>query len=223
MKAIDRLYEFIQYKESNVSSFSKTIDVSNGYLSKQKKAGANLGSHIIEKIVINFPELNLYWLISGEGDMINKKARIETHSPEAINILQKEINLPLVNIAAVAGFGSQSFSIRNKDVKALYVIPKFKHKKIDFMIEIEGSSMYPKYNSGDVVACTIINESSFIQWNKTYVIATKEQGIIIKRIKKGSSSNSLMMVSDNNNFDPFEIQKNEIEGIALVVGLIRIE
>jgi phage repressor protein C with HTH and peptisase S24 domain len=83
--------------------------------------------------------------------------------------------------------------------------------------------MYPNYSSGDVVACTIIKESSFIQWNKTYVIATKEQGIIIKRLKKSDSEDYLLMISDNKSYEPFEVNKKDITGIALVVGVIRLE
>jgi phage repressor protein C with HTH and peptisase S24 domain len=91
------------------------------------------------------------------------------------------------------------------------------------MIEVEGSTMYSKYNSGDIVACTIIKESNFIQWNKTHVVATQEQGIIIKRIKKGITNDCLCMVSDNLSYDPFDVPKEEITGIALVVGVIRLE
>ena len=131
--------------------------------------------------------------------------------------------IPFVSVTAIGGFGNNNFAIRSEDIKEYYVIPKFKHKKIDFMIEVEGSSMYPNYSSGDVVACTIIKESSFIQWNKTYVIATKEQGIIIKRLKKSDSEDYLLMISDNKSYEPFEVNKKDITGIALVVGVIRLE
>ena len=131
-------------------------------------------------------------------------------------------SIPLVEGTAIGGFWNSKFSIEERDVKVYYIIPKFQHKKVDFMIEVEGSSMYPKYNSGDVVACKIINEKSFIQWNKTHVIATKDQGIIIKRIKEGENG-SLVMVSDNKDYDSFRVSMEEIEGIALVVGVIRLE
>lgn len=136
--------------------------------------------------------------------------------------LNSNEGIPLVDVTAIGGFGNSKFSISERDVKDYYVIPKFKHKKVDFMIEVEGSSMYPKYNSGDVVACRIIDEESFIQWNKTHVVATKGQGIIIKRIKKGING-SLLMVSDNKDYDPFPVPTEEIDGIALVVGVIRLE
>ena len=83
--------------------------------------------------------------------------------------------------------------------------------------------MYPKYNSGDVIACTIIKNSNFIQWNKTHLIATKEQGLIVKRLKKSEREGYLTAISDNKNYPPFDIPTDEIMGIALVVGVIRLE
>jgi phage repressor protein C with HTH and peptisase S24 domain len=131
--------------------------------------------------------------------------------------------IPLVSVAAVGGFGNANFSIKQSDIKDYYIIPKFKERHIDFMIEISGSSMQPKYNSGDVVACTLIKESQFIQWNKAHVIATSEQGILVKRLRKGITQDCLLAVSDNKDYDPFEIPVNEITGLAIVVGVVRLE
>jgi phage repressor protein C with HTH and peptisase S24 domain len=131
--------------------------------------------------------------------------------------------IPFVSVNAIGGFGNSEFSIAEQDVKDYYVIPKFKDRKIDFMIEVCGSSMYPKYNSGDVVACRAINESSFIQWNKVHIIATEDQGILIKRLKKSKSEDCLLAVSDNKDYEPFDIPLKEITGIAIVVGVIRLE
>ena len=83
--------------------------------------------------------------------------------------------------------------------------------------------MSPKYNSGDIVVCAIIRGSKFIQWNKAHVIATKEQGVLIKRIRKSTDDNTILAISDNESYEPFEIPKNEIIGIAIIVGVIRLE
>lgn len=131
--------------------------------------------------------------------------------------------IPFVGEAAVAGFGSADFAIKECDVKDYYVIPKFKDSNIDFMIEIHGESMYPTFKSGDVVACTIIRESTFIQWNRVYLVATAEQGILIKRLKKGITGTTIMLVSDNPDYDPFEVELTSVKGIALVQGLVRLE
>lgn len=171
---------------------------------------------VLEAILSSFVDISSDWLLTGKGEML------KSDTIKAVPNSNSNDGIPLVEVTAIGGFGNAKFAIEERDVKDYYVIPKFKHKRVDFMIEVEGSSMYPKYNSGDVVACRIIDEQSFIQWNKTHVIATKGQGIIIKRIKKGVNG-SLLMVSDNKDYDPFPVPTEEIDGIALVVGVIRLE
>lgn len=171
---------------------------------------------VLKAILSSFVDISSDWLLTGKEPILKDDIIKVTQVTDAVK------GIPLVNVTAIGGFGNAKFAIEDRDVKDYYVIPKFKHKKVDFMIEVEGSSMYPKYNSGDVVACRIIDEQSFIQWNKTHVIATKGQGIIIKRIKKGVNG-SLLMVSDNKDYDPFPVPTEEIDGIALVVGVIRLE
>lgn len=207
-----RLKELRLYLKETKISFSKVMNLDNSQYGKIEKGVLLPTLTQIMELCSNYPSINTEWILTGRAPMLK----------EDITAIKATSGLPLVSIKAIGGFGNDHFSIADRDVKDYYVIPKFKHKEIDFMIEVEGSSMYPKYNSGDIVACRIIKERNFIQWNKTHVIATRNQGIIIKRIKKGKKS-SLCMVSDNPNYDPFEVPEEEITGIALVVGVIRLE
>ena len=210
----DRILQFIEYKGISKNKFYNETGISNGIL--DKKSGLSMDT--IEKFYSTYPEINPEWLLTGKGEMLKSgSTNTETSKEESVK------GIPLVNATAIGGYGNNVFSFEERDVKDYYVIPKFKHKQVDFMIEVEGSSMYPKYNSGDVVACRIIKERNFIQWNKTHVIATREQGIIIKRIKPSDAPNSLLMVSDNESYDPFNVPEEEIEGLAIVVGVIRLE
>ena len=107
-------------------------------------------------------------------------------SLNSIPVVDQTQMIPLVSKFAVTEFGNSDFAIHQSDVKDYYVIPKFKGRRIDFMLEVSGSSMYPRYSSGDIVACTVLRESKFIQWNKVHLIGTREQGILVKKIKKRS-------------------------------------
>ena len=210
----DRILQFIDYKGISKNKFYNETGISNGIL--DKKSGLSMDT--IEKFYSTYPEINPEWLLTGKGEMLKSgNTNTEASKEESVK------GIPLVNATAIGGYGNNVFSFEERDVKDYYVIPKFKYKQVDFMIEVEGSSMYPKYNSGDVVACRIIKERNFIQWNKTHVIATREQGIIIKRIKPSDAPNSLLMVSDNESYDPFNVPEEEIEGLAIVVGVIRLE
>ena len=82
--------------------------------------------------------------------------------------------------------------------------------------------MYSKYNSGDIVACKHLPLDTFFQWNKVYVLDT-EQGVLIKRICKAQSEDSVTIVSDNKSYDYFEFHKSHIRPIDIVMGVIRLE
>lgn len=211
MGATERIVQFIEYKGITKYKFCKDLGFSNKFLDNS----SNMGTDKAGKILHYYPEINPEWLLTGKGEMLKVDNVAVALVPEK--------GIPLVNATAIGGYGNNVFAFEERDVKEYYVIPKFRHKKVDFMIEVEGSSMYPKYNSGDVVACRIIKERNFIQWNKTHVVATRDQGIIIKRIKPSEESNCLLMVSDNSSYDPFLVPEEEIEGLAIVVGVVRLE
>lgn len=165
-------------------------------------------------------KISLDWLIGGDGEML-KAERIHSDPDFKFSSFKSSTKpVPLVNSIAVTGFGSADFSISENDILNYYVIPDFGN--IDFMIRNFGDSMFPEFRGGDIIACRIIHESSFIQWNKCHVLSTKCQGILVKRILKSERENCLLAVSDNTTFQPFDIPLEEITGIALVIGIIRI-
>ena len=130
--------------------------------------------------------------------------------------------VPLIPIDAMAGYGQGDTTVMAYETSR-YVIPEFEELHVDFMIAVKGSSMYPKYNSGDIVGCKKLDlKDIFFQWNKVYVLDTT-QGAIIKRIKKGSDKNHILLVSDNPAYDPFELHLNKIRAVSLVIGVIRLE
>lgn len=214
----EKILQYIEYKGISKNKFYEETGLSNGFLD----SGSSFSLKNLRLILDKYRDINIDWLIFDKGQMCLSNDLEST--PNSVHLIEDRKNtIPLVLTKAIGGFGSETFSISEQDVKDYYIIPKFMHKKIDFMIEVEGSSMYPKYSSGDIVACRIIDEKRFIQWNKAHVVATKDQGIIIKRLKKGSSDESFLLVSDNPSYDPFEITHDDITGVALVIGVIRLE
>ena len=62
----------------------------------------------------------------------------------------------------------------------------------------------------------------FFQWNKVYVLDTV-QGALIKRVKAGHDKEHILIVSDNDRYEPFELHMSQIRSVALVIGVIRLE
>ena len=105
-----------------------------------------------------------------------------------------------------------------------YSIPELNHKRAEYLIRVSGSSMYPKYSNGDLLACKKIRDIMFFQWGKVYVIDSS-QGPLIKRVfEDKADSNNIICVSDNKeNYPPFTLPKSDIRSLSMVVGVIRIE
>lgn len=149
-----------------------------------------------------------------------KEQREDLSRYDAVGYLSG-VGIKLYDIEASGGFGTFESMISEDKVIGEYVIPAF--SSADWLMYVKGSSMYPKYSSGDIIACKQLKESKFLQWNKVYVLATKEQGLLVKRLMPSELENSLRVVSDNKDYPAFDIPKNEILGIALVLGVIRLE
>lgn len=63
----DRLLIFIESIGSNPRQFSKSLGRSDSYV---RTIGKSIGSDVIGNILLLHPNLNVNWLITGDGDML---------------------------------------------------------------------------------------------------------------------------------------------------------
>jgi len=70
MKPIERIQIFMHFKKISPHAFEQKIDLSNGYFSKQLKHLGSVGSDILIKIYLAYPELDILWILTGEGQML---------------------------------------------------------------------------------------------------------------------------------------------------------
>ncbi|MEN1783997.1 MAG: hypothetical protein AAGF77_02565 [Bacteroidota bacterium] len=71
LKTIDRIMQFIEHSGLSARKFDMSIGAGNGYTLRMKKNNASVGSDVIETIIRTYPQLNLVWLMTGEGEMLN--------------------------------------------------------------------------------------------------------------------------------------------------------
>lgn len=132
--------------------------------------------------------------------------------------------LPLIPIDALAGFPGNDNEMVTEDDCEKYDVPELASKGAKFLIRVSGSSMYPKYSNGDLLACKKLQAASFIQWGKVYVLDT-EQGALVKRLYEDKADTDCIICHSDNTerYPDFRIPKNEIRSISIVLGVIRVE
>lgn len=222
----ERVLQIPENKGISKEKFFEEIGVTYGNFKGKAKEKA-LSSETLATIVSKYEDIDSEWLLTGKGSMTKEHEKAFQEQPirgvevrAGLDVIGSDAR-PLIPIEAMAGFGTTETTITQGDIKAWYVVPDF--NGFDFMIKVKGSSMYPKYSSGDVVACKKLPLADlFFQWNKVYVLDTV-QGPLIKRIKRGRDDKHVLIVSENTNYEPFELPLKAINSVAIVIGVIRLE
>jgi transcriptional regulator with XRE-family HTH domain len=76
--------------------------------------------------------------------------------------------------------------------------------------EIIGDSMLPTA-SGSIIVGEKIENTSDIKNSEAYIVVSRNEGIVYKRIEKdGRSKNKLTLVSDNPQFQPYQVNAEDV-------------
>jgi len=204
-----RILQYLDYKQITRYKFYQNTGITRGILDQNN----GISEENIARFIAYYKDVSYEWLLTGEGNMLKIEDTLQAHRVETGGI-------PLIPINAMAGIAKGEVSVLDYECEH-YIVPIF--KEAEFLIPVKGSSMIPKYNSGDIIACKWVPiVDIFFQWNKVYVLDTN-QGALIKRIHPGKDDQHIQLVSDNDKYPPFQIALSSINAIAIVIGVIRLE
>lgn len=86
----DRLIEFIDYLNISRLAFEQSIEKSNGWASKP---GNTLRDDVRAKLTEVYPQLNINWLLTGEGTMLKNGSQVVQHNQNGDNINGKTVKV----------------------------------------------------------------------------------------------------------------------------------
>ena len=84
MKPIERIEIFMHFKKISPHAFEQKIDLSNGYFSKQLKHLGSVGSDILIRIHETYTDLDILWVLTGEGQMLKEEMLHNEHIDNSI-------------------------------------------------------------------------------------------------------------------------------------------
>ena len=178
--------------------YQRILDIQNG---KVKNISAEVASRIIDA----YPQFNIEWLLTGEGEMLKNAVEVAT-SGHRIRYW--------VDVDATAGGVTQFDDMMSSQYIDL-AIPEF--RDCTDAVNLYGDSMFPLYKSGSIIILKEWKES-FIDFGNVYLIITKNGNRMVKYLRKGSDVAHVLCVSENKEFDPFEIEIGDILRLYLVKG-----
>ncbi len=216
-KIKDRLLKFIKLKSISVNQFHKNIGVGNGYLSKV----TSIGSDIIESIVENYPEINVEWLITGDGSILKKEPQTDMEVKEPYETYGNRKGIPVIPQSAQAGFNTFDISVYSKNIDQYLNVPVI-HEKADFAIKIEGDSMSPRYTAGTYIICKNITGITEVRWERVYLILVNHAPML-KRIYPSQNGDTIILRSDNPLYRDIEVLRSDINSIAQILATIYLE
>ena len=83
----DRLLEFVAYTKLSKRKFQERIGVSNSYI---QNISEGIGADVLNRITIQFPELNNVWLLTGEGSMLKTDQELSSSSESETITVSRE-------------------------------------------------------------------------------------------------------------------------------------
>ncbi|HSI71098.1 MAG TPA: LexA family transcriptional regulator [Gillisia sp.] len=128
--------------------------------------------------------------------------------------------LPLINAKAHAGFLKGAHEEEVMDDFEYYRIPGYNPTKDSVLIEIEGKSMQPTINEGDVLICQNQKNLDYVIDGSVAIIVTDDE-FLLTRLFKHEDHKYFKMLGDNTDEEnKKEIKKSKILKLLLVLGKV---
>nr|DAF12377.1 MAG TPA: repressor [Caudoviricetes sp.] len=235
----DRLEYYIAHKGLSVRKFEILIGASNGYVSNIK---LNITPAKQKQIQSAFPDLNMSWLLTGEGEMLRQASsqnitgnnNIVGNSNTGNNTIiadtqaQKGTNnhsKPIVPKYLTSQPNTDVYKILNTDghtmqLDSMTAIPPYNN--FDFYYMVRQDAMKPLYKEGDVLALAHTERGSDIIQGASMIIDTNDFGFLLRRIYDRGDYYECRIINENSSFETQNIAKTRVIRLYRIVYSIRL-
>ena len=212
----ERILAFIEKMGLTKAQFEKNAGLSNGFVDK---SGDNSRRSSLDKISTAYPQLNMAWLLTGEGEMLNGTApQLSLASAQPIKSYTRGV--PYYNVDFLGGF---DLIFNDSTIIPEYLIDFRDFNRATCWCNITGHSMEPEINHGDIIALREISDFSFIPYGEIYAIVTTSGMRTIKRIGPSSDPNCYALIPTNKSpeYGVQEIPRTSIMRLFEVLGCMK--
>lgn len=236
----NRVLTFIDYLKIPVSTFEKNCGLGNGCV---KSLGYNSRKDTIDKIISRYPELNMVWLRTGIGNMLNTptpsisatnngtingdmNTGINNASPSS-SVESHETHeddlIPVIPMEAYDNPGVDVYEYVNDPNTYTHLLPAIRQlPEYEMYYTVQGDEMAPYFLTGDKLAINPykIGDERKLIGGRVYVVDTNTNGMMLRMLyinKEGG----FKAVAHNPRYDDVYIDDADVIRIYRVLGLLR--
>lgn len=236
----DRLQKVVRDKGfHSVRSFEMYVGLPNGFVGKAKQITEERRSQIQK----SFPDLNMGWLLTGEGSMLREQPQVQYHSvqnntnsPHATmyanhgdvhttiqDIPTTKDAAPLVPIELTRKENTDIYNemMRKNELTSEHITKVNVFSEIDFYFMVCDDAMSPNFVRGDYIALRHLEPGKFIINGYPYVLDTKTHGMFLRILKERPDHYECSVVSQSERYEAFDVPKEDVYMVYNVKGLVR--
>lgn len=225
----DRLKEFIAYCGISVRQFQIAAGLSNSFVASIDQSIAPKSQ---VKIISAFPDLNMGWLLTGEGTMLKGQQPQQYNSPNAVihntygskipNVITEKKTAPLVPISLAKRENVDLYKVmREPNLQAEHITRVNSFAELDFYYSVSDDSMRPDFKCGDILALRAIDEGSYIINGNIYVLDTISYGLILRVIKQRGDIYECSTLQNTDRYEAFNVPITDVFRVYNIKGLLR--
>ena len=202
--------------------FYSKIGVSRGTL----ESSTGITEDVMAKFIATYSEINISWLITGEGTMLKNDAPPSEATVQPIyqpRSPEKKVDNQIINLydfEATAGLRSL---LDNRHANIIDTIKIPNMPKCDGAIHIVGDSMYPRLKPGDIIFYKKLPiDLQSILYGEMYLLSYSIDGddyCVVKYIKRSDKGEPFItLASHNPAHEDTDIDFRCVNAIALIKG-----
>lgn len=223
---------------ANINQFEMAVDLPNGYVRKAKKVTKARQLQLQSA----FPDLNMSWLLTGEGEMLrhtpsqnitgnnNIVGNSNTGNNTIITSTQANTNdthhtKPIVPKFLTSQPNTDVYKVIKSDGHAMQLenmtaIPPYNN--FDFYYMVRQDAMIPLFKEGDVLALAHTERGSDIIQGASMIIDTNDFGFLLRRIYDRGDYYECRIINENSSFETQNIAKTKVIRLYRIVYSIRL-
>lgn len=205
-----RIKEIRKEKKLTQVEFAKTLGVSQSGVSQYEKGQRSPDSAFYALFAKAFPDLNLHWLITGEGEMYQQLYEIDA------SILDDVITLPIV--AEIAA-GEPCEAILDEPLGHIAFPTRLLHFPPPYYVfSVKGKSMEPYIMNKDIVICS--QDWREVDLDGKIMAFRTADGITLKKMVIDAKNRITWLMPINHEFAPKPFDRDSEE--IIMIGILDI-